>query len=515
MRFLIAGMALCLQAFAPAYALAVQDDKMARVAGDAMLWHMQNGRARQAFEMMPKGGDIHTHLRGAIYAESWLEWAAEDGLCADMSRSALVFREEATCEESGWVDAATAQADDGMRLELINALSTRNYVPSNGWSGHNQFFATFGRISAMPERLGDQLAAVAERAGNQNILYLELMETLVLPELFPLIAGVKMSGNISDDYQTLMSGKLGAALDELTEKIQLQLDIAKQKKADLLRCNSATSAAGCDVEIRFLHQVIREFEPAMVYAQIVLGWAVMENIPEVVGLNLVAPEDGFRALRDYSLHMRMLDHLYTERGPQNITLHAGELAMGLVRPKQLKFHIREAIEVGHAKRIGHGVAIKYEENSDQLLSKMVEDDILVEINLTSNAVILGVEGQAHPLVLYRDQDVPYTVSTDDEGVSRIDLTHEYIRLAQTFDVPYFELREVSRNSLTYSFLDGDSLWNSPDCAADVNAVRPAGAACQQLLKASDKARLQWKLEQKFREFENMLKIPERKRNSFN
>jgi len=515
MRFFLAGIALFLQAYMPATALSPQDDKMARVAGDALLWHMANGRSRQAFEMMPKGGDIHNHLRGAIYAESWLEWAAEDGLCADMSRSAIVFREEATCEESGWVDAATAQADDSMRFQLINGLSTRNYVPTNGWSGHNQFFATFGRISALPERLGDQLAAVSERAGKQNILYLELMETLVLPELFPLIAGVKMTGNVADDYQILMRGKLGAALDELSEKIQLKIDIAKQKKSDLLDCKSAAPTAGCEVEIRFLHQVIREFEPAMVYAQIILGWAVMENVPDVVGLNLVAPEDGFRALRDYSQHMRMIDHLYTERGPQNISLHAGELAMGLVRPKQLKFHIREAIELGHAKRIGHGVAIKFEDNSEQLLKKMVDDDILVEINLTSNAVILGVEGQEHPLVLYRDQDVPYTVSTDDEGVSRIDLTHEYIRLAKTYRVPYFELRTVSRNSLSYSFLDGGSIWDSPECEADVNAVRRAGEECQKVLAASDKARLQWKLEQKFREFENTLKIPERKRNSFN
>src|SRR5262245_62903243 len=30
---------------------------------------------------MPKGGDLHNHLSGAVYAESYLRWAAEDGLC--------------------------------------------------------------------------------------------------------------------------------------------------------------------------------------------------------------------------------------------------------------------------------------------------------------------------------------------------------------------------------------------------------------------------------------------------
>ena len=120
-----------------------------------------------------------------------------------------------------------------------------------------------------------------------------------------------------------------------------------------------------------------------------------------------------------------------------------------------------------------------------------------------------------PLCSTRDMNVPYTISTDDEGVSRIDLTHEYIRLAQTYRVPYFELRHVSRNSLTYSFLDGDSLWTMEPCTVDLAAMQPAGEACKALLAESEKARTQWKLEERFREFEASLKIPERRRNSFN
>ena len=27
----------------------------------------------------PKGGDLHNHLNGAIYAESYISWAADDG----------------------------------------------------------------------------------------------------------------------------------------------------------------------------------------------------------------------------------------------------------------------------------------------------------------------------------------------------------------------------------------------------------------------------------------------------
>src|SRR6478609_1744384 len=32
---------------------------------------------------MPKGSDLHTHLYGAVYAETWIRNAAEDGMCRD------------------------------------------------------------------------------------------------------------------------------------------------------------------------------------------------------------------------------------------------------------------------------------------------------------------------------------------------------------------------------------------------------------------------------------------------
>ena len=39
---------------------------------------------------MPKGGDLHSHLSGAVYAESYVRWAAADGLCFDRNELKLV-----------------------------------------------------------------------------------------------------------------------------------------------------------------------------------------------------------------------------------------------------------------------------------------------------------------------------------------------------------------------------------------------------------------------------------------
>ena len=92
---------------------------------------------------------------------------------------------------------------------------------------------------------------------------------------------------------------------------------------------------------------------------------------------------------------------------------------------------------------------------------------MVEINLTSNETILGVAGRDHPIVMYRDLDVPYALSTDDEGVSRLISPMNIWRFMRDYDVPYQELKYASRNSLTYSFLEGNSLWESEACKNDL------------------------------------------------
>ncbi|TNE36433.1 MAG: adenosine deaminase, partial [Alphaproteobacteria bacterium] len=133
----------------------------------------------------PKGADLHSHLSGAVYAERMLKWAAADGLCVDIDRDALLSPEPGkTCAAMNFKDASAVAADSVHTDELIDSLSLRSYVPSPGWSGHDQFFATFAKMDAKPERFGDALASVAARAGRQNEIYLELMDSLNRRELY-------------------------------------------------------------------------------------------------------------------------------------------------------------------------------------------------------------------------------------------------------------------------------------------------------------------------------------------
>jgi adenosine deaminase len=135
-----------------------------------------------------------------------------------------------------------------------------------------------------------------------------------------------------------------------------------------------------------------------------------------------------------------------------ISLHAGELAFGLVPPEQLGVHVREAVEIAGARRIGHGTDIMYDADPAALLRTMARRRIAVEISLSSSDLILGVRGARHPLRQYLRAGVPVVLATDDEGVARSDLTNEYQRAVEEHGVTYRELKQMSRDSIALSFL---------------------------------------------------------------
>jgi adenosine deaminase len=191
----------------------------------------------------------------------------------------------------------------------------------------------------------------------------------------------------------------------------------------------------------------------------------------------------------------------------NVSLHAGELTLGLVPPEALRFHVRQAVELGHAKRIGHGVDVMYEADPLGLLREMADKRVAVEINLTSNDQILGVRGTAHPFPVYRAAGVPTVLSTDDEGVERIDRTHELQRAVSEFGLGWPALVWLERNTLEYAFVAGASLWADPVAwrkvpACDGAVVPSPPPACAAFLQASEKARLQWELERDLDAFDH-------------
>jgi adenosine deaminase len=488
---------------------------------------------------MPKGGELHFHLSGAVYAETFLKDAAEDNLCVNPATLTLTKNTGLTGTQpmcaAGEVPAASAFHDQRLYDSLVDGFSMRNFVPTPGLSGHDQFFATFARFGAIGDRhTGEWLDEVATRAAAQNEQYLEIMQ---LPNLsktlmmgaalnWPLAGPAALqpvttaASSAPDDLAGTTPAELAAMRDKLLamglrEQAAANDQSLAQAQADRNRreqCGAAAATAACSVEIRFQYAVLRGFPPQIVFAQLLLGFEMAAQDPHAVGVNLVQPEDAYLPMSEYHRQMLMLDFLHGLYPSVHIDLHAGELAPGLVPPAGLRFHIRQAIELGHAERIGHGTDVLYETNPQQLLQQMAARHIAVEINLTSNDVILGIKASQHPFPLYRAAGVPTVLSTDDEGVSRIGLTHEYVRAALEFPLSYRDLKELARNAIAYSFLPGQELWTDrgryqkvvPACGAQPLGSETPSAACAAFLRANPHAAQEWELERRFHKFESSI-----------
>ena len=455
---------------------------------------------------LPKGGDLHNHLDGAIYAEDLVDFAADGSLCTDRTSSRLLAPPCDPCETYTAKPAARcAYGDHVLYNQMIDAWSMRNWK-SGDESGHDHFFATFDKFGlASHTHVAEAIAAATNRAGMDHLQYVELMHTADAGGAARLAEKVEWN----PDYAKMRDSLLAAGMKDVVSETSKRLAADDARAKEILKCGTPDAAPGCGVTVRYLYQVLRALPHEIVFAQILLGFELASTDPRFVGLNLVNAEDWYVPIHDFNEHMAMLDYMHSVYPKVHITLHAGELAIGLVPPEDLTFHIRASVERGHAERIGHGVDVMNENDPIGLLHEMAERNVLVEICLTSNDIILGVSGDDHPLPIYMKYGVPVALATDDEGVNRSDMTHEYLRAVETYHLSYVDLKRMARQSLEHSFLPGQSLWTdtklvfrmAPACAGSVASAEKPAAACQEFLAANERAREQWKLESEFAKFE--------------
>lgn len=460
----------------------------------------------------PKGADLHNHMSGAIYAESFLKWAAQDNLCVNVT-SGTILPVQCGATTVGGQPAVNLVADVSVWNSMVDALSMRDFVPTaQDRSGHDHFFSTFERFVALEkDHQGDMLAEALEHAAHDHVQYLELQVSTAssagLNDMMEVAHRQKMesASDIPAFHQALQP-----LLPKMVASSRQKMDAMEKRAHEVLKCGTAQAAPGCYVHVRYLFETLRTLPPNETYPQLEVGYAVVKDDPRFVGVNIAAPEDNPIALRDYDLHMQMFKYLNSVYSGVNLSLHAGELTPFLVPMSDLDHHIRSAIEIAGAKRIGHGIDILWEHNATDLLNEMAQRHVMVEVNLTSNDEILNIKGDHHPFQLYRRAGVPVALSTDDEGISRGSLTHEYVRAAQTYGLSYQDMVRLSQTGLEYSFIPGQSLWDQHQIGIFVKACRAARAGrsvpqdCQNFLTRNQKAQVQWQLETRLHDFEQTI-----------
>jgi adenosine deaminase len=470
---------------------------------------------------MPKGGDLHHHLSGAVYAETYLGWAATANDCLETATGSYYLSID-TCGYSGDVPIPASSA--ALYTQAVEAMSMLNFVASPSQSGHDHFFATFdlfGEMSGTAHHAAS-LADVLTRAAAENEVYIEAMltsnstaEDLGTNTWATANGANAMTAADFASFRTtlLASSTWSTAVSAITS------DIANTESGaqTALGCGGASPPAACGIATRYEAYISRSGAAPAVFAQMVAAYEAAKAEPRLVALNLVGPEDAVAALANYDLQMSMLQYLsgvYAGQSPLRLSLHAGELADAYM-PSGYTIptidHVQKAVEIAGASRIGHGVDIEEESATATVMGELATKKILVEVCLSSNADILLVSGAAHPLAKYMAAGVPVALATDDEGVARSSMTGEYVRAVSDQNLGYLDLKALSRNSLEYSFLPGSSLFAdfssltvAPACAdaADTSSTTTPTAACAAYLGANAKAQAEWELERRYRVFES-------------
>lgn len=503
----------------------------------------QTARTSQAtlknwMQTFPKGGDLHNHLTGALYPSVLLTAVTQQNTvpwCLNPTSFALSL--DAQCAQDGGWTAATFQK---AYPKILPAWSMYQFPLAPPEYGHDHFFAIFGKESALARYYPAwpfYLSGLMQQATEQNIDYLVF-------QVKPDKDSIKKSAsdqwadrylqNFPTSEQVITYARVVEAIKTLDakdfqkkvvqSKVILPVKTAIEGANQILQCADKTSPnPACTVTVRFLYEALRDNPLRDVFANLYAGFSAVKQSPQLfVGINLVEPEDNPIALTDYTAQMKLIQLLQVYFNDQfgitiPVSLHAGELTSNLVPQKALTFHINDAVKIAGAMRIGHGVDILQELTSHpDLLTTLRDQQIDVEINLTSNEDILGVCDQApncfesHPFPLYLKSGVPVTLSTDDQGIELTNLTREFVKAAMRYTLTYFDLKNIARNSIEFSFLPGKSLWQplsqyqafAPPCYRDNPYTHPTPTTtCAAYLKANKKAEMAWKLETQFSMFE--------------
>lgn len=412
------------------------------------------------FQQMPKGGDLHHHFSGSIYAEPLLERAIAEDFYLNLETMQVAKNKPSN---GNWETFSSLKNKGQLAFYQQQVMQTWSAKDYNGVSvpSDDLFFDSFDKFFPVIDgHFAEGLLELKKRALSENVSYIETQLSIIpcdmkVDNLTDFNSKLRQAAIQKDEKAVL---KL---LDDLFKSIQ-QKD-AKKYAEDfntnfIAKLHKDLKIDDDRFTMRYQNFVLRFMEPVELFKNLVIAFISANESKLVAGVNIVSPEHGENSMKDYWLHMVMFKYCHSKFSDVKYTLHAGELTLGLVQPEDLTWHINSAIYTAGANRIGHGVDIAYEANSYDLLRYMSKNNIPIEINLASNEFILKVKEGRHPFTLYKEFNVPIVISTDDAGILRTNMTEQYVLLAKRYpDVSYATIKQYVYNSINYSFIQDTSV----------------------------------------------------------
>jgi adenosine deaminase len=253
-----------------------------------------------------------------------------------------------------------------------------------------------------------------------------------------------------DDYAQLAQDATAALYEQgvVYAEITLSIGVMFLRKQNVAANFSALRevfrrkhAAGTGPRVQFIFDAVRQFGPAP--AMEVARMAAEHRNEDVIAFGLGGDE--------LSLPFSEFRRAYRFAAEHGLHLlaHAGETG----GPEQ----IRDAVDMLHAERIGHGIAAI---RSPALMNTLVTRKIPLEICLTSNLCTNALNIQLnsahskiahHPLSKFFRHGIPVTISTDDPAMFHTTLLEEYSTALQT-GLSSGDLLTINRNAFIHAFL---------------------------------------------------------------
>jgi hypothetical protein len=412
------------------------------------------------FSQMPKGGDLHHHYSGSIYAEPILEDAINEDFYLNIA-TMQVLKEKPS--SGNWKLFSTLKSKGKLafyKQKIMQKWSVKDYNYVD-YPSDKLFFESFDKFSpALAGHFGEGLLELKNRAIKENVSYIETQ--------FSTIACDINIDELTDYNQKLRQLAVNRDEDEIKQLLDcIYATLLKKGASDYAEDFNTNFVAKLHNELkiddarftmRYQNFVLRFMEPVDLFKNLVVAFISAESSPLMAGVNIVSPEDGETSMKDYWLQMVMFNYCHSRYPTVKYSMHAGELSLGIVQPEDLTWHIREAVYTAGAYRIGHGVDLAYEENPYELLRYMAKNSVAIEINLASNEFILNVKDSRHPFSLYKSFGVPIVIGTDDAGILRTNMTEQYVLLATRYkNVSYANIKQYVYNSIYYSFIKDESI----------------------------------------------------------
>jgi len=378
---------------------------------------------------MPKGGDLHNHLSGAVFPQWWYEAALEQKArgyeyytkvrienCREYGGNEfagmayyLMFRNIMTVQYESLGDC---EKGEYKRLEDLDEREKTAWMNSirldKPYEGRDEFFQThWQRLFALvrnPWLQAEILYRNMQAFGAEGVTYLELQVNVAN---FRRPDGSKFTPEETADI--------------LRERL---------RQAD---------AIDTGVTVRFQIAILR-FLPNAEDALRSVYQFVHDNSDVFVAVNMVGREDNDKG---YPLRfLPTMRELRRQYSGVKLSIHAGEV-------DEPNSHVRDTLLLG-ADRIGHGINLITDDDTMRL---MRHGPYLVEINLISNLLLNYVNDYAqHPFPEYLRTGIPVALSTDDRGMWDSTMTDEFYVAVKEFDLSWDEVRTLSRNSLIHAFV---------------------------------------------------------------